>query len=217
MSNIEKYRVNDSIIEATSVKLALLLESPYKEEVKHGAPIAGKSGLSVTRHFTRYIHAFSDWDSRTPFGIQHRARKSSQIAIINCSNLPLDMKTYGPELDPRELRLVEVFDRIRRGFKTAKWGDPERLPELKTIIDDLDHRLTRLPATTLVTLCGDFAEHMFNLCPKASATFKTIKTPHPSFNLWARPVNKKAMDDFYAVANHLFGDHIMGASKSETV
>ena len=82
------YKVNDIIpLDLQNLKVIFLFESPFKEEVKNGCPIAGRSGKAVTKKINSILPKVT---LKIPFGIWMKQSNDERFAIMNCCNYPLD-------------------------------------------------------------------------------------------------------------------------------
>lgn len=181
---LEKYRVDDLFIDSAAVRLVFLLESPYTDEVNHGHPLAGSSGRSMARFLVENVGCFADWDPKVPIGCQIRGRKESKIALMNCSNYPLDRSVYCPADYAALAEKIDGWDLIRKNPKATRRNNADYCGLEKNILADLSERLHRVPESALIVPCGDVARTLLEKCLDPRRFVYEYKVPHPSRNLW---------------------------------
>jgi len=116
----------DIINKVADLKVVLVLESPYKDELIHNHPLAGKSGKAVTDYINRNIQNSPVSGINLPIGCFLKVNNFTKLGIINSSWLPLDETCY----PCGSSNIIKSFNLIRRNPKSGKrknrrsWGQP---------------------------------------------------------------------------------------------
>ena len=201
--------VKDSISEESEPRTVLLVESPDKDEICHGHPLAGKSGKAVTRKLLTNQHntpigCFLHRGCKcTQFDIQNAAISSLGLGLMNVSLLPLNMKSevYCQNIHQQYSEFLCYLQAIKNNPCIDLLSDHAPSGVYKAIRDDLRRRLRRLSSNVLVVPCGKVARAF--LCrvthmssdqggPKIYVSDNDI--PHPSRSYWARQKHKETID-----------------------
>lgn len=173
-------------------RVLFLLESPHVQEVKHGAPVSGSSGATMSKHL------YGEPYAKYPLGLllkQNRDRQLnrpslSKVGLLNVCNIPLQGAAYGN----RAVReRYGAFFRVLEGVRTEnnRWDypDPEWNAAQEIIADSLRRKLHKLVEREAVIIpCGRFAQKFFRLAGVQSQQWHVIdNVPHPSYDSWSRP------------------------------
>jgi hypothetical protein len=152
-----------------------VLESPHKDEVKNGYPVAGKSGKDISKVLFDEVEF-----KNLSFGELIYSGKITNFGIVNISNIPLQSSAYGDEIDFdfREFNLFRQNPHLRK--KECLLNDTIRI-----FRDDFKMRLQKHTDKKLI-LCGAFAQAVFYDCFSKDDFVATIDVPHPSFNNWSK-------------------------------
>ena len=186
LQTLASYVVEDVLPRNT--RIVLLLESPHTKEVCDRYPLAGDSGVDVTRSLRELL----ELDDGRPFGrIIHGARNNedgrlSQIGIMNVSPMPLQSGAYCDVPGVFKKLLFEHFERIRDDPYRRYRKCPVATEIDRLLVAGLKSRFDQLPPETVFIPCGHVAE-AFQL--KATTTF----VPHPSNGQWLRPRHQTAI------------------------
>lgn len=147
-------------------RTVLLCESPHRDEVIHGHPLAGLSGLNVTKRLGENHDFNYPVCPASPIGcliLRESHRVLNSIGLMNVSQLPLQGKAYSCSLH-RYSGLFDKFENIKA--EAEKTNDEGKLknkiddhPIWKAIGDDLCRRLVELntQAATLALEDGEAA------------------------------------------------------------
>lgn len=199
-TNLSLYSVDDLIISIGDVKVILLLESPFSDEVCHKHPLAGSAGRNVSRFFTERITGFTEWDNNTAFGCQVCCRSFTRIAVMNCSTNPLNKSVYSTEDYNKNSKLIDGLDLIRRNPKSkSRRGDNQNIENY--IIDLLQKRLEWV-SDQLIIPCGDVARGSLNKCKIDKLNIIPDRVPHPSYNRWSVDSNFGNIHNFINEVSH---------------
>ena len=177
----EKYKVEDIVSDnKEKLKVLFVFESPYKQELINGYPVAGGSGKSISKFLNKID---SSIPTNIPFGQYMTFCKDERFGIANCSNYPMDKAAY--EMDatvpykPDDLDIIrkkltssgkvgkvleETYSRVRLNFK-------------KRIENYISNK------NIIIVLCGKIA-HNFFYDSGLNLSNKVISVPHPSRNQW---------------------------------
>jgi len=190
---LKKYRIGDVLHEESVI--LFILESPHTQEMKYGYPVAGSSGLDMTR----FIY---DRDSNDAFGkivsqpgkYETKYDDLKKFGILNVSPAPMQvggLKAY--DLTSSEQDIVEILEKLRVNYKTKKHNNQDWNQVKKTVLNDFKERLVstlkEYPRIKYIVPCGKLAETYLNLISDEEiiAGKRIISSiPHPSFNQWSR-------------------------------
>ncbi len=203
----EQYTVNDILTENT--RIVFLLESPHKNEVQYGVPVAGKSGISMTKHLLGDTYGslalgrvlLTNLQTATPNPLLLR------IGLMNSCIIPMQASAY-EEQDQRNHRdFITLLEKIRVGMDRSKKGEKEQ-DLLSMIVNMLRQRLLLWQNRSLVIVpCGRFATAMWQHANVSSKHWCVITgVPHPSYNGFSQLRYQEAvhtmMDYFREVMQH---------------
>lgn len=177
-----------------------LLESPHIEELKHGAPVSGASGASMSAVL------FGERYARIPLGVMVKRNRDARldrpsldrVGLMNVSNLPLQRGAYGDHQDDgRYAPLFERMSALRQANDRVTFQDPHLNVLQEILVDHLRRRLDRLSARPLsFAPCGRFAQKFFRLAGVHSEYWRILENvPHPSYNNWRKPTYAAAVQD----------------------
>ena len=190
---LKKYHIEDVLHEESVI--LFILESPHTQEMKYGYPVAGSSGLDMTR----FIY---DKGSNDAFGkIVSQSEKYEteyddlrKFGILNVSPAPMQvggLKAY--DLTSSEQDIVEILEKLRVNYKTKKHNKQDWNQVKKIVLNDFKERLVstlkEYPRIKYIVPCGKLAETYLNLISDEEiiAGKRIISSiPHPSFNQWSR-------------------------------
>lgn len=176
-SELKDFFVDDIV--SQSSEIIFVLESPHTQEVKNGYPVAGKSGVDMSKVL---------FGLNEPFGKLLFDGKIPKMGIVNVSNYPLQNVVYGS----LHVDGMEFFQRVRQNPKFRK-KDCELNNFLKIMLDDFKIRLQKYK-TKKIVLCGNFVVSAFEEVFKEEDFALVYKVPHPSFNNWQKQKYKKEID-----------------------
>lgn len=183
------YSVNDLVRDS---KVIFILESPHKEELKAGVPLAGLSGRSMAKELFlqedilpmgKYLKQLTENKKQTIYG------------IVNVCPFPLQQSAYPVkefvQLYNEELEIAEA---IRKSTATT-FKDENKALFHKLLINDFENRLLRaLKEDTIVVPCGKFAEKYVNQLAIKDKLNIIKGVPHPSYNSWSRERYRNVID-----------------------
>ena len=191
------------------VKVVLLLESPHTDEVQAGRPLAGNSGVSVTRKLGENVPAMRGVagavDGVVPaFGdlVAQGDRRVSWLGIMNASRLPLQASAYRADI-PAWSEFAKCLPYVRGKRPVTERNEAALLME-RAIVRDLQERLDGIPAGNglLLVCCGEFAQRIFERT-RVRDTIRIAYAPHPSYNLWTRTKYANGMRGVYDGIAHM--------------
>jgi hypothetical protein len=176
------YNVNDIVTDQS--KIIFILESPHKEELKAGVPLAGLSGRSMAKEL------FLEREIE-PMGVLlnklAKENKDSVYGIINVCPFPLQKSAYPDESFVQEFNAeIEVGEAIRKS--TALLFKDEDKNELhQMIVTFFERRISAIATeSTIIIPCGRFAEKYVNILSNKDHLNIINGVPHPSYNSWSR-------------------------------
>lgn len=162
-------------------KVIFVLESPHTQEIKNGYPVAGKSGVDMSKVL---------FDKDEAFGKLVFEKVVTNIGILNVCNYPMQMSAY--DIPSSTCREMEYFEKIRQNPKLRKKANPIN-SVIQKMMKDFKNRLS-LHVDKKIVLCGSFAQNAFDGVMNESDFKEVIRVPHPSFNQWKRQSNKKVIE-----------------------
>lgn len=168
---LKNYFVDD-LIDANN-KVIFVLESPHIQEVKNGYPVAGKSGIDMSKVLFNLDEAF---------GKLIFEKKITNIGIVNICNYPLQMSAY--EDSHKIEKKMEFFEKIRQNPKKRKKENPINLV-IDEMMQNFKSRLL-VHADKKIIICGNFARSSFDSVLSDDNFKGIIRVPHPSFNNWKK-------------------------------
>jgi hypothetical protein len=163
---LDDYFVDDLICEKNNI--IFILESPHTQEVKDGYPVAGKSGVDISRIL------YSD---NTPFGKLVFDKTIDNIGLLNISNYPLQESPY-----KIKNKLFEHFRLIRQNPLPRK-KNIQLNKTINILLNDFYKRLI-VHKDKKIVLCGKFVQSVFYHKFNTNDFFSVLNVPHPSFNNW---------------------------------
>lgn len=176
------YSVKD--ITDAHTKMIFILESPHKEEIKAGVPLAGLSGRSMAKELFgredilpmgKLLKQYISEDKETIYG------------IVNVCPFPLQLSAFPDaafvESFKDEIKMAEAV-RVSSA-KVFKDKDKETFDHL--LLEDFgDRLLAAAKEDTMIVPCGKFAEKYVNKIPSLDKLNIIYGVPHPSYNSWSR-------------------------------
>ncbi|WNB90260.1 uracil-DNA glycosylase family protein [Bacillus sp. NEB1478] len=191
--NIEKFfqeaksnfQVND--IRTKYSKVLFVLESPHKEELKYGVPLAGLSGRSMAKVLFKAEHI-------EPMGKYLDKEKETVYAIVNVCPFPLQKSAYPEEFVHRFTDELNLAESVRTS--SAKiFRDKYKAEFHAMVLQDFKLRLLKdITDDTVIVPCGKFAEKYVDKL-QLNERYKIISgVPHPSYNSWTKERYKDVID-----------------------
>jgi hypothetical protein len=180
-----KFHVDDICTEYS--KIIFILESPHKEELKHGVPLAGLSGRSMAKELFQVSNI-------EPMGKYLSSQFQSVYAIVNVSPFPLQKSAYPKDFVQRFVQELEIAESIRTS--TAKsFREENKALFHSLLVKDFKARLMEhIGGDSIIVPCGKFAERFVNELVIKNENLVIDGVPHPSYNSWARPRYKEVID-----------------------
>ncbi|MFC7370717.1 uracil-DNA glycosylase family protein [Fictibacillus iocasae] len=160
--------------------LLFVLESPHKEELKHGVPVAGSSGRSMTKFLL---------NENVPFGLRLKEHPSllEKMGIVNVCPFPMQRSAINDEeWKQNNSSFLEHVEKIRTSASIS-FKDKERAVLHNILLQDFKERLkTAASNETTIVPCGKFAGRYVSLANKEQTYSVLEGVPHPSYNSWGR-------------------------------
>lgn len=184
-------RVDDLIPD--EARFLFLLESPHVHELKHGAPVSGTSGASMTKHL------YEDTYGKEPLGlvVKKGLDPNRSIALMNVCTLPMQGKAYpSPEAEQAHHALIHILEGIRTKNDRDHYPHPDWNAVQDLLVENLRSRLRQLTDREMTLVpCGRFAQKFFRLADVHSPKWRIIEDiPHPSYNNWGKPAYAEQVD-----------------------
>jgi hypothetical protein len=183
------YVVEDLICNET--RILFILESPHKDEIRYGIPVAGRAGSTMTKvlfqeelPLGRYLK--ENWEMQ----------KQKQFGIMNVCNIPMQRTAYG-ETGNNEMHKVvfDAIERVRTSTTKGKFKD-EMMNQVQEYIEgNLQQRLDQLKDRKLLVIpCGKFAEKYLKRMVLSDKWVVLWGIPHPSYNSWVQEKYRKQIE-----------------------
>jgi hypothetical protein len=187
-----KYKIEDIIPEnKETLKVLFVFESPYKQELINGYPVAGGSGKTISKFLNKIDDSIP---TNLPFGQFMSFFKDERFGIANCSNYPMDKAAYEIDADipfpPEDLDVIRK--KLTSSGKVGKVLD-ETYSKMRK---DFRQRIVKYIKNkdTIIVLCGKIA-HNFYHDSELNLPNKIISVPHPSRNQWVYKKFEDIMSD----------------------
>ena len=203
----DRYFINDILSE--DVEIIFLLESPHNEEVKCKHPLAGKSGVNMTKFFCKVFNLTEPryCNKIAPFGklvqdahdtniddknfvdlyTNSKLRvKLRKIGIMNVCNIPLQMQVYCCDDIRKYCEVFRILDFLRnRANFTTRMGQnaSDKNFTQNVIKNSLCSKVSNYKSTLFVPM-GNFALSYLEEC-NSTLNLKIFLVdskpiPHPS-------------------------------------
>lgn len=144
---LECHVVQDMPPNFSAAKIVFLVESPHRDEIKYGHPLAGHSGRNVTKDLIFSIDArlrkgLSEADKQLPIGELITENKVRWLAVMNVSLLPLQKSAYKDHAEEHSEKMQTLwrsFCEIRKEIANRVSRDVYAV-----MVDDLACRIERI-------------------------------------------------------------------------
>jgi hypothetical protein len=183
----ENYAVNDLI--PKDARFLFILESPHKEELKNGVPVAGSSGRMMSKIiFGRETTEPIGLMVSSPIGRVQEATLR-KIALLNVSPIPMQDSAYAAADQSSHKDFLTILEKIRVNlsdeYKNPEWNYVRNL-----IRKDFISRLSALAIKEMVVIpCGKFAHHHYFKSGISNDKWTELQgVPHPSRNQWYQDI-----------------------------
>ncbi|MBF8376732.1 hypothetical protein IW967_02420 [Alicyclobacillus mali] len=190
------FRVPDIVLDTSTV--LFILESPHIQELVHGAPVAGSSGATMSRHIFGAEYGHAPLGRMVKKNVETGAKRPrlSAIGLINVCNIPMQAAAYPRDIQMRYADWFVAMNAVRTQNQKWSFADPREQDIQSYLAMSLRRKLEayRGRAVTLVP-CGRFAQKFFALADVADAAWDVIDgVPHPSYNSWDRAQYARAVE-----------------------
>ncbi|WP_226534777.1 uracil-DNA glycosylase family protein [Fictibacillus halophilus] len=165
-------------------KMIFILESPHKEELKAGVPLAGLSGRSMAKEL------FLQEDI-LPMGkhLKQLAKNKRQIfyGIVNVCPFPLQESAYPDRGFVKRFKgELQIAEAIRKSSASQFRDEDKKLFNKLLIQDFRDRFIKTIEDDSIIVPCGKFAERYVNQLAMKDKLNIIKGVPHPSYNSWSR-------------------------------
>lgn len=188
--------IPDILRDLTRLRVILILESPYKDELVHGHPLAGLSGQAITNYVRQRVSPNSQIRGFTnALGCELvRGEGVNGLGVMNASLWPLDRNCYPCQMSGRTQQIVDAFDLIRAN-PTVKTKRRDRLhrrvegflrrgfhARVRAVLDTRSSANVSSDPLVFVP-CGELAD-VFLASYDLPQEQRIPMLPHPSRNGW---------------------------------
>jgi hypothetical protein len=193
----KRYFVPDILTEQTVC--LFLLESPHIQELKHGAPVSGASGATMTKHI--FGQKYVKW----PLGVIVKKNRDEQlnrpslnkIGLMNVCQIPMQAMAYrDPDVHKKYGWFLAILEGLRVNNDKVAYSQPEWNAAQALILERLVSKLAGIrEKECIVVPCGRFAQKFFRLAGVVGDRWQVIHgVPHPSYNSWDREQYRSVME-----------------------
>jgi hypothetical protein len=175
------YKIEDIVSEnKEKLKILFVFESPYRQELINGYPVAGGSGKSITKFLNKIDNSIP---AKLPFGQYMTLHKDNRFGIVNCSNYPMDKAVYAA--DANLPYIPEDLDIIRKKLTSSGKIGKTSEKTYSRLMHNFKKRIKKYVSnkSIIIVLCGKIA-HNFFYDSELSLPNMVISVPHPSRNQW---------------------------------
>lgn len=188
----KQFIVPDLVIDASRVKVLLILESPHTNEYKLKHPVAEKAGKSLCKEFTKRGY-LSHFDNSKALGCEILKHSYTSLSVMNASSIPMDQGFYPVCSSESEQELATKLGKIKKRLqkRTHKNYTPNTKEE-QYLVNDFRDRFNdyfRKPEldNLIIVPCGHFAKNFIQTINVGSA--RVIEDlDHPSSRKWSESV-----------------------------
>jgi len=175
-------------------KIVFILESPHKQEMLYGYPLAGKAGKIISKKL-----GYSN-----PFGLEVKEKSlKGRVSIINVSLQPLQEDGYDSDKDSIPSNINELNQLKRLFEKGASYITKHKKNELNKLKEEIYEiflqEVAKLPDNIMIVPCGNFAREFSKKVNKdlikKKFSFIEKKIPHPSARGGWSKVSRQTIDD----------------------
>ncbi|MBM7624898.1 hypothetical protein [Sporohalobacter salinus] len=190
---LEKYSVGD-VINSKAVFL-FILESPHTQEMKYGYPVAGSSGVEMTKFIygSDKMEAFGKIVSQ-PQKYSDEYGDLNKFSVLNVSSAPMQkggLKAY--DITNLEGKVVNILEKLRVNYGSKSHRKQEWNQVKEVILSDFKQRLISslelMENVEYLVPCGKLAASYLKLIQDSNKIIDDKDViwdiPHPSFNQWS--------------------------------
>ncbi|OCL28102.1 hypothetical protein U472_02605 [Orenia metallireducens] len=189
---LKRYKVEDVINQNS--KILFILESPHTQEMKYGYPVAGSSGVDMTKFI--YGQEFNDSFGKIVSQVDKYSDdypNLTNFSILNVSSAPMQkrgLKAY--KLSSNDEQVIDILEKLRVNYKTKQHKNKDWNRVKSMLLEDFKQRLLlaleKSNSIKYLVPCGRFAEAYLNLSKELEVSIAERRIiseiPHPSFNQW---------------------------------
>lgn len=186
-----KYYVSDLI--GSDCKILFILESPYKEEIIHKHPLAGVSGLNLSKLLSKIgVKLANSHSCHLPFGCWLKENIDSDVGkkfgVMEVCNFPLDIRVYSCE--ENKLEEVKKLDKLKNDLEKNEQQSYRNMLGIAAFVAIEQSFYLRMDKVIknnnkmIIVGCGSFAQNFVNFYNKRRKgknedTVQIIKIKHP--------------------------------------
>ena len=188
---LAKYNVSDVI--NADMDYLFILESPHKDEIKNNYPVAGNSGIEMTKFI--YSQDCDDAFGKLVSQVEHYQAEYdglNKFGIMNISPAPMQgsaLQDY--KLSAVEEQVLHILGKLRVNYQARTHRNPDWNKTKEVVINNFRTRLEETLSNynpDYIIPCGKLAQEYIDLAnpiDDLSIQPKIIhKIPHPSRNQW---------------------------------
>lgn len=184
-----RFRVPDLIpASGQPVDLLLVVESPHRDELRTGLPLAGDAGQRALAYLSP---VGSPPEALGPWVATKHAAHDFRVGIMNVSPVPLQGKAFSghrspPRITAADWELLELV-RSHRASTIASLPSTGAIDANQVLVAEVQSRLASVnlsPAST-IALAGNFVHRTWDSVA-APFSASTLQIPHPSNGWWTR-------------------------------
>ena len=186
-----QYNIEDAI--NSKVNYLFILESPHKAEIKNNYPVAGSSGIEMTK-FIYSLECNDAFGKLVNYADDYKDKYNglNQFGIMNISPAPMQKSALGDnELLAREEKIIHILEKLRVNYQARTHRNKEWNLVKEELVNNFSTRLINVLSNygpKYLIPCGKLAQNYLELAlinNKLADESKVISDiPHPSRNQW---------------------------------
>lgn len=185
-----------------TLKILFIPESPHKDEVSYGVPLAGRSGRDMTLVLLERLFDRKGIRKPPAFGrcMQIQSAFFKHFGVMNVCNLPLQpeaLNTVAPEMKEKYADLFAAFKTIRSNPGAKRRSTEEAKAVDEAILNDFSRRLSQwIDKDVLIIPCGAFARAFIEKAALPVPPERYLgAVPHPSYGQWLDAKHRDVMNE----------------------
>lgn len=174
------------------VDLLLVVESPHRDELRTGLPLAGDAGQRALAYLAP---RGAPPEALGPWVATMHSAGDFRVGIMNVSPVPLQEKAFSGHRSPPRIAAAdwELLERVRthRASTIASLPTTSAIAVNKVLVAGIQSRLASLKLTpnSTIALAGNFVHRTWDSVAMPSKG-STLQIPHPANGWWTRTADR---------------------------
>ena len=187
---LQKYSIEDVI--NPELNYLFILESPHKAEINNGYPVAGNSGVEMTKfiYYPESNQAFGKLLSNITTYQQHY-KGLDEFGVMNVVPAPMQSSALADDLSTSEKKVVHILEKLRVNYGAKSHRNQDWNVVKEVLINNFTKRLNNIllqQELEYIIPCGKLAQTYLQLVMTSEDLTSTAEIisgiPHPSRNQW---------------------------------